>query len=614
MPNVVAEPAGAQRRRPYALYSVVLVFIAIVAVLVVLQQERALVLSDVRAYVGGEGLYSKAQKRAVIQLLLYARSRDEAHWLEFEKALAVPLGDRDARLELLRPKPDIGRAAEAFVRGQNHPSEVERMARFFLRFQNVAYVAEAIRIWTEGDREVARLQALGAELRRLVQGGRIRPAALDDLVTRIAATDERLTLLEGDFSSTLSEGARFILAATENLLLALAAVLLAVGWMYSLRVTGNARAADAALRGSEARYRILSESMLEGLLILRDGRFLHANPAAPRLLGVAEKDLIGTEFAPLVHPDFRGVVADRHARRMAGEQLPPRYDIRILTRAGQAIWVHLANERIDWDGKPAVLTIMSDLTARKQNEDEVTALNENLERRVSERTAELERSNRELESFNYSVSHDLRAPVGVISSFATVIRTDFARELPEQAQHYLTHIEQNAAQMARLIDNLLEFSRMGRAVLVRAPVNMRSLVDDVVRQLRQVDAHVLPSVGDLPPATGDAVLLRQVWHNLIGNAVKFSRKVDRPRIDIGHADSGAGAAYFVRDNGTGFDERYADKLFGVFERLHSPAEFEGTGIGLAIVKRVVDLHGGRIWAKSTPGQGAVFWFTLPAGD
>ena len=200
----------------------------------------------------------------------------------------------------------------------------------------------------------------------------------------------------------------------------------------------------------------------------------------------------------------------------------------------------------------------------------------------------------------------------MISSFATVIRTDFARELPEQARRYLTHIEQNAAQMARLIDNLLEFSRMGRAVLARAPVNMRPLVEDVVRQLKQVDAHVQPYIGDLPPATGDADLLRQVWHNLIGNAVKFSRKVASPRIDVGHAESGAGAAYFVRDNGTGFDERYADKLFGVFERLHSPAEFEGTGIGLAIVKRVVELHGGRIWAESRPGQGATFWFSLPA--
>jgi len=603
--------ARPRRHRHYALYSIAGVFIAIVAVLVVLQRERALILSDVRAYVGGEGLYSKAQKRAVIELLLYARSGAQSHWQAYEQALTVPLGDRDARLELLRKDPDISRAAEAFVRGQNHPADAGRMARFFLRFQDVSYVAEAIRIWTEGDREIAQLQALGAALRKLIEFDSAPPIALDGLISEIAATDARLTILEDRFSSTLSEGARFILSVTESMLFALAVLLLGVGWMYALRVTREARRAEAALHDSEARYRVLSESMLDGLLILRDGRFLHANPAAQRLIGAPLAALIGHEFAPLIHPDFRGFVADRHARRLAGESLPPRYDIRIVTHEGKDIWVQLANERVDWGGAPAVLTIISDISERKRIEGEVTALNENLERRVSERTAELERSNRELEAFNYSVSHDLRAPVGVISSFATVIRNDFARELPEKAQQYLAHIEGNAAQMSRMIDNLLEFSRVGRAVLVRSPVNMRPLVDDIVRQMRQADAHFLPVIGELPPARGDADLLRQVWHNLIGNAAKFSRKTGSPRVEIGHSAGGARAAYFVRDNGAGFDMKHSEKLFGVFERLHSPAEFEGTGIGLAIVKRVIDLHGGRIWAQSRPGEGATFWFTVP---
>jgi PAS domain-containing protein len=268
----MAKTNEARPRRHYALYSIAVVFIVIVAVLVALQRERALVLSDVRSYVGGEGLYSKAQKRAVIELLLYARYRSEAHWNEFEQALKVPLGDRDARVELLRTDPDIERAAAAFVRGGNHPAEVERMARFFLRFQDVSYVAEAIRIWTQGDREIAQLQALGAELRGVVERGDPSPLVLDELLARITATDARLTLLEDRFSSTLSEGARFILAVTEYLMLVLAAVLLGLGWMYSLHVMREARRAEAAVHGSEARYRVLSESMLDGLLILRDGR------------------------------------------------------------------------------------------------------------------------------------------------------------------------------------------------------------------------------------------------------------------------------------------------------------------------------------------------------
>ena len=488
-------PSQQRPRRPYALISIAGVFVVIVAVLVMLQQERALILSDVRAYVGGEGLYSKAQKRAVIHLLLYARSRSESDYRAFEDALTVPQGDRDARLELLRAEPDIDQAAEAFVRGQNHPAEAERMARFFLRFQDVSYVAEAIRIWTDGDREVAKLQALGTELRQLVQGGRATPAALDALLAQVAATDARLTLLEDQFSSTLSDGARFILAVTENLLIALATVLLGVGGLYSIRVLREVRRAEATLRKSEERIR---------------------------------------------------------------------------------------------------------------------GLNEHLERRVHRRTAELERSNRELESFNYSVSHDLRAPVGVIACFASMIRMDFAKQLPAEVVQHLAHIEKNAEQMTRLIDNLLEFSRMGRTVLARAPVKMRPLVDDVVRELQESDGGAKPIVGELPTAIGDAELLRQVWQNLIGNALKFSGKGAARRVEVGHANTMAGAAYYVRDNGTGFDMRHAAKLFGMFERLHAPAEFDGTGIGLAISRRVVELHGGRIWAQSAPGQGATFWFTLPA--
>jgi len=486
-------------RRPYALYSIAGVFIVIVAVLVALQQQRALILSDVRAYVGGEGLYSKAQKRAVIQLLLYARDHSEARLAEFDRALKVPLGDRDARLELLRPEPDIGRAAAAFVRGHNHPADAERMARFFLRFQDVIFFAEAIRVWTDADREIEELRAIGAELRRLVAGGKVTQPALEGLLSRLAAADERLTILEEEFSSTMSDGARFLLTVTENLLLALAAVLLGLGWMYSMRVNREARRAEATLRDSEERYRGLSG---------------------------------------------------------------------------------------------------------------------HLERRVLARTGELERSNRELESFNYSVSHDLRTPLGVIACFATLLRTDFAASLPAPARDYLDHIERNAALMTRLIDNLLEFSRIGGATIVRGHVNMQSLVEGVARELQPADGegdarpHLV--VGELPPAVGDAALLRQVWQNLIGNALKFSAKSAAPRIEVGHGESADGAAYFVRDNGAGFDMRHAGKLFGIFERLHAPAEYEGTGIGLAIAKRVVELHGGRIWAESAPGLGATFWFRLSA--
>jgi light-regulated signal transduction histidine kinase (bacteriophytochrome) len=249
---------------------------------------------------------------------------------------------------------------------------------------------------------------------------------------------------------------------------------------------------------------------------------------------------------------------------------------------------------------------------RARAEGQVRELAVSLERRVQERTAELEAANKELESFSYSVSHDLRAPLRAIAGFAAILREDFGGELPAEALRLFQRIEGNAERMGELIDDLLELSRAGRAGLERHPVNMRSLVDSVLRDLQRERAGAQVEIGDLPAATGDATLLRQVWQNLIGNALKFSARAAAPRVEIGGARANGRTEYYVRDNGAGFDPRYADKLFGLFQRLHAAAEFEGTGVGLAIVQRIVHRHGGEVSAEGAPERGATFRFSLPA--
>jgi light-regulated signal transduction histidine kinase (bacteriophytochrome) len=257
----------------------------------------------------------------------------------------------------------------------------------------------------------------------------------------------------------------------------------------------------------------------------------------------------------------------------------------------------------------------TDLSQKREADEKILQLNIGLEQRVAERTSELEAANKELEAFSYSVSHDLRAPLRAVDGFSQAVLEDCAAQLPEQGLKDLKTIRAAAQRMGRLIDDLLAFSRLGRAPLRKHEINTAKLVRSVLAELSPVKecrkAEVL--LGDLPDCQGDPALLNQVWMNLIANAFKYSSKCAEPVIQIGSRLDGNEVVYFVRDNGAGFDMHYAQKLFGVFPRLHRLDEFEGTGVGLAIVHRIIQRHGGRIWAEAKPNAGATFSFTL-SGD
>jgi len=244
----------------------------------------------------------------------------------------------------------------------------------------------------------------------------------------------------------------------------------------------------------------------------------------------------------------------------------------------------------------------------------IEQLNADLERRVSERTGQLQASVKELEGFTYTVSHDLRAPLRAIDGFSRILEEDYGGALDEEGRRLLGVIRANSRRMSELIDDLLQFSRLGRRSLSNAPLDMRKLIGEVIADL-QAPGESLPEIGigELPAAAGDPVLVKQVWANLLGNAVKFSRKRERPAIEVKGQVIGAEAVFSVKDNGAGFDMKYNDKLFGVFQRLHAAEEFPGTGVGLAIVQKVVVMHGGRVWAEGRVDGGAEFHFSLPKG-
>jgi light-regulated signal transduction histidine kinase (bacteriophytochrome) len=238
---------------------------------------------------------------------------------------------------------------------------------------------------------------------------------------------------------------------------------------------------------------------------------------------------------------------------------------------------------------------------------------------VEERTGQLQRTNveleaanKELEAFSYSVSHDLRAPLRAIDGYSGMLLLEHSASLPAEGRRYLQTVRSNAQQMGRLIDDLLAFARLARQKVARHRFELRALVEECLDKLRSEsgDRAVECVVGELPVCEADPALLRQVLLNLIGNAFKYTGKVERARIEIGCERRGGEDVFYVRDNGVGFDMKYADKLFGVFQRLHRGKDFEGTGVGLAIVQRIVNRHGGRVWAEAEPGKGATFYFTL----
>ncbi len=268
---------------------------------------------------------------------------------------------------------------------------------------------------------------------------------------------------------------------------------------------------------------------------------------------------------------------------------------------------------LDESGKPwQYVVIRADITQSREAAEEILRLNASLEQRVAERTTELEAANKELGAFSYSVSHDLRAPLRAVDGFSQAVLEDYGDQLPEEGRKYLMTIREGAQRMGILIDDLLAFSKLSRVTLNKQEINTRAQVLTVIEGLNaQAGGRAVEfQIGDLPACNGAPGLLDQVWVNLLSNAVKYTRKCEKTVIQIGCDVQARENVFFVRDNGAGFDMRYADKLFGVFQRLHRTDQFEGTGVGLAIVQRIVHRHGGRIWAQASVGHGATFYFTL----
>lgn len=357
----------------------------------------------------------------------------------------------------------------------------------------------------------------------------------------------------------------------------------------------------------QSRYGEILESTPDGIVIVNPtGRIVFSSTQAETLFGYERRDLLGRPIEILLPEKFREshvVHRSQFFARPRARAMGMGLELYGVRKDGSEFPVEVSLSPLQTEEGMLVMSAIRDTTFKKTAEQQ-----------MKQRTRELEAANNELGAFSYSVSHDLRAPLRAINGFCRILLDEYAPELKPELKRYLELISKNTIHMGQLVDDLLKFSQLSRQQLQTQQISMTTIVYSVIEELTTQEERrkIGFAVSELPSCRGDQALMKQVWTNLISNAVKFSRAVPSPAIEIGATESDGITTYFIRDNGVGFDMEYAPKLFGVFQRLHRAEDFEGTGVGLALVQRIIHRHGGKVWADSKPGEGTTFFFTVEA--
>lgn len=489
-------------------------------------------LSSVRAYVGGEGLWSKSQKDALYELLKYARTHDEADYLKFKEFMKVNKGDHKARLELGKENPDMEIARQGFLEGRNHPDDIDGMIKLLRRFHSNFYINKAITAWANADQIVQGFMALGEKLHAEINTASPSQERINALLSEIDPLNARLTPWEDEFSYSLGEGSRWL----ENVILRLLFIV-----ALSVECTGLVLAIT------------VSRSIQKGL----------------------------TEILESAKSVTRGIFT-RKAKSFSRDEIGI-----------------LANN----------FNTMAEELERLSNENQEA--NNQLEKKVRQRTAEIESKNKELEQFAYVASHDLQEPLRTISGFVELLQKQFRGKQDGNADIYLDYLSQSSDRMKILIKDLLDYSRIGREKESRV-IDCNLLLGDVLADLDKVikESGAVIRVEDLPTLHGYPTELKLLFQNLITNSIKFRRPATLPIVSIGAERENGHWKFNVADNGIGIENHFLERIFIIFQRLHNRSQYEGSGIGLAHCKKIVELHGGQIWVKSKPGEGSQFFFTI----
>jgi len=607
-------------------------------------------LSAVRAYVGGEGLWSKAQKDAIYYLQKYYRTHDEADYKAFQDFMKVPLGDHKARIEMLKEKPDLNIVREGFLEGRIHPNDIDGIIKLFRRFHNISYIHDAIIIWTQADSIVSQLPPLGEKIHEEITsstGIGDTPASIV-LLNQLAPIDQQLTVLEDNFSFTLGEGSRWLENLILKLLFGVALTVEISGLLLTISVSRgiargineivraskliakgdfNIRAksytedeigtlaasfnqmsddlkkrkdeqkrAEEDLKGQKEMYETLINAQSEmgiGVTVTEDQKIVYANAALCKMYGYDEEEILSMpSFLSLVVENDRERVTNRMKQRLAGDNLSDTGETAIVRKDGTVLNIEYSLKQVAVGNKKQLVSVIRDVTERKRAEEELL------------------RSNKELEQFAYVASHDLQEPLRTISSYVQLLQSRYQDKLDQDANEFIHFAVDASERMRNLINDLLTYSRVTTQPKILSDVDCNQIVKHIVDSFASRENNKTKFIiSDLPVIKADQLQMAQLFQNLISNAVKFN-KDKTPQVLISARQQNHHYLFSVKDNGIGISPDYKEKIFVIFQRLHNRIKYPGTGIGLAICKKIVELYGGKIWVESKEGEGSTFYFTI----
>lgn len=617
-------------------------------------------LSAVRAYVSGEGLWSKAQKDAMYQLLRYSRTHNEADYQKFKEFMKVSGGDHKTLVELNKAKPDMAVAREGFIEGRNHKDDVDGMIKLFSRFNRIYYINKAIKAWAAADSSVTEFIPIGEQLHKEINSPNPSSERISAIVQTIDPLNARLTVLEDEFSYTLGEGSRWLENLVLRLLFLIALSVEITGLTLAIIVSRNiqkglneilqsakavakndfSRKAKAFskdeigilannfnsmaeelqrsmhdIEQAQQKFKGLLESAPDAIVIMDEkGRITLVNIQCENIFGYQKDELIGANMELLLPERFRST-----------QQEQPKliYDIpgvrstdiglEVLGRrkSGDEFPIEMSLSPLETEEGLLVTAAIRDISEKKRMEKAIREANVTLEKKVQKRTAELEIKNKELEQFAYVASHDLQEPLRTTSSFVELLRKQYHGRLDEHADRYIDYVIQSSDRMKTLIKDLLDYSRIGQEKQFE-PVNcnlaLAEVLADLAKVIKENQAEIV--AGPLPVVNAFATELKLLFQNLISNSIKFQQPGVAPYIEISTTKLTGHWHFQFRDNGIGIDKQYQQRIFIIFQRLHNRSVYEGSGIGLAHCKKIVELHGGKIWVESETGKGSIFHFTI----